>query len=302
MIDTLTGNKIVFPVYFTFEDDDLLSWYNYLLKNDARVKDIVVQVKNSGARPYLTEQMHLDVFYGVEQTSSTDGKPIIAISAAYDGFGAAPSLPSGIEASVSPVLAVMYMSRVFGRQFSQVKQRFDLMFILTPGASFGYEPSARFIDYVQGAIKAKIQLVVCLDQLIDSSILQADEAAQTLYIYDSKRSLQSSIRDAFVYNLKQESGRNPDIVASVIEAGLFEVTDDSSKKEYVPFEHVAYASRGLAAITLTVRSPDRIPKTRFEKFSILDTEMCLCKLSKLLFILNEAVAQTIVSPDLQIEG
>ena len=50
-----------------------------------------------------------------------DGKPIVAISAAYDGFGAAPSLPSGIEASVSPVLAVMYMSRVFGRQFTQVK-------------------------------------------------------------------------------------------------------------------------------------------------------------------------------------
>ena len=100
--------------------------------------------------------MHLDVFYGVEQTSTPDGKPIIAISAGYDGFGAAPSLPSGIEASVSPVLAVMYMSRVFGRQFSQVKQRFDLMFILTPGASFGYEPSAKFIDYVQGTIKAKI--------------------------------------------------------------------------------------------------------------------------------------------------
>lgn len=59
--------------------------------------------------------MHLDVFYGVEQTSTPDGKPIIAISAGYDGFGAAPSLPSGIEASLSPVLAVMYMSRVFGR-------------------------------------------------------------------------------------------------------------------------------------------------------------------------------------------
>ena len=69
-------------------------------------------------------------------------------------------------------------------------------------------------------------------------------------------------------------------------------------KEFVPFEHLAYASKGLAAITLTVRSPDSIPKSRFEKFSLLDTEMCLCKLSKLLFILNEAVAQTIVSPDL----
>ena len=70
----------------------------------------------------------------------------------------------------------------------------------------------------------------------------------------------------------------------------------------MPFEHYAYASKGLAALTLTVKKPDDIPTSRFEKFSMLDTEMCLCKLSKLLFVLNEAFAQTIVSPDLQIEG
>ena len=42
MIDALTGNLIVFPVYFTFENDDLLSWYSLLAKKDLRVKDIVV--------------------------------------------------------------------------------------------------------------------------------------------------------------------------------------------------------------------------------------------------------------------
>ena len=68
-----------------------------------------------------------------------------------------------MEAQVSPVLAMIYMSRVMSRQFSQVKQRFDLMFILTPGASFDYEPSQRFVDYLQNSIKAKISLVVCLD-------------------------------------------------------------------------------------------------------------------------------------------
>ena len=174
------------------------------------------------------------------------------------------------------------------------------MFILTPGASIGYEPSAKFIDYVQGAIKARIQLVVCLDQLIDSSLMADQDTAPNLYIYDSKRSYQSSIRDAFVYSLRNEANRNPDIVAQVIETGVYEQEENS--KEYKPFEHLAYASKGLAAITLTVRRPDNLPQNSFEKFSVLDTEMCLCKLSKLLFLLNEAVAQTIVSPDLQIEG
>ena len=98
----------------------------------------------------------MDVFYGVEQTTQPDGRPIIAVSASYDGFGAAPSLPAGVEASVSPVLAVIYMSRVFSKQFTAVKQRYDLMYVLTPGASFNYEPSSRFVDYMPAAIKSKI--------------------------------------------------------------------------------------------------------------------------------------------------
>ena len=55
MIDTLTSNVIVFPVYFTFESDDLLSWYSLLAKKDARVQDVVVQVKSGSSRNALTE-------------------------------------------------------------------------------------------------------------------------------------------------------------------------------------------------------------------------------------------------------
>ena len=51
-----------------------------------------------------------------------------------------------------------------------------------------------------------------------------------------------------------------------------------------------------------MRDPERKPTSSFEKFSITDTEMCVCKLSKLLFILNEAMAQTVVSPDLGVDG
>ena len=66
MIDTLTGNLIVFPVYFAFENDDLLSWYSMLARKDARVRDVVVQVRPASHRSQLTEQMNLDVFYGHE--------------------------------------------------------------------------------------------------------------------------------------------------------------------------------------------------------------------------------------------
>ena len=113
--DALSNNLISFPVYFAFESDDLLAWYRMLERQDPKLVDVAINVRSSSARATFSEQMQLDVLYGVEKTSEPDGKPIIAISAGYDGFGAAPSLPSGIESSVSPVLAVMYMSRVFGR-------------------------------------------------------------------------------------------------------------------------------------------------------------------------------------------
>ena len=57
----------------------------------------------------------MDVFYGVESASETDHKPVLAISTSYDAFGAAPALPSGVESSLSPLLGILYMSRVFGK-------------------------------------------------------------------------------------------------------------------------------------------------------------------------------------------
>ena len=181
--DALAAQLIAYPVYFTYETDELLVWYDLLTKKDARLDEISLQVKPTTQRTKLTEQMQLDVFYSVEQTTNPEGKPIIAISASYDSLGAAPSLPLGSESSLSSVLSVLYMSRVMSRQFNQVKQRFDLMFILTPGASFGYEPSQRFIDYLQNSIKQKISLIVCLDQLVDSTL--SEGTVQSLYLHDS---------------------------------------------------------------------------------------------------------------------
>ena len=39
----LSSNMIPYPVYFAFESDDLLTWYNLLAKNDPRLADVVVQ-------------------------------------------------------------------------------------------------------------------------------------------------------------------------------------------------------------------------------------------------------------------
>ena len=167
------------------------------------------------------------------------------------------------------------------------------MFILTPSASLGYEATENYLDYIQGNVKSKIQLVICLDQLISS-----DSKSTTLHVYDSYRSSKSSIRDAFVHSMRGllESGAS-EYLTDVVEWG---VLDAGQVSDFVPFEHIAYAKKGITAITISLR--DKPYQSREEKFSLLDRDLCLCKLSKVLFTLNEAIAQTIVAPDLGIEG
>ena len=68
--------------------------------------------------------------------------------------------------------------------------------------------------------------MICLDQLIDSSITSETDDGHSsvpkLYIHDSKKSKTSSIRDAFVYNLKQQVALSQDIISEVVELGVYE--------------------------------------------------------------------------------
>ena len=148
--DIMTSQSVQFPVFFTFETKELLTWYSMLANNEKRaISDLVLSVKPLSYKTSVTEDLNMDVFYGVEQSSESDAKPVLAISTSYDAFGAAPVLPSGVETSLSPLLGLLYMSRIFGKQFTQLVQtRFDLMFILTPGGSLGYEATSKFVDYI----------------------------------------------------------------------------------------------------------------------------------------------------------
>jgi len=115
-----------------------------------------------------------------------------------------------------------------------------------------------------------------------------DVAAKStsLFIYDSARSSTSSVRDSFVYNMKKlvNEGKS-DYLTKVIEKGVFDIHEDD---QFVPFEHVAYARKGIPAITITLKEEPY--EHRYQKYSILDRDLCLCKLSRVLFTLNEAVA------------
>ena len=113
-------------------------------------------------------------------------------------MGIAPSVSSGVQTSVSPVLGLLALSRIFGQEFASLPSKYELMFILNPSASLDFQASSKFIDYLSSSIKNRIQLVICLDTLVSLG---------KLYVYDSLKSSKSQLRDYFVNKLgAQEKG------------------------------------------------------------------------------------------------
>jgi hypothetical protein len=67
-------------------------------------------------------------------------------------LGAAPSLQAGVERSVSSVLSVMHLARLFGGKSSHhtqdIQTKYELMYVLSASASMNYEAVSQFIDYL----------------------------------------------------------------------------------------------------------------------------------------------------------
>jgi hypothetical protein len=84
-------------------------------------------------------------------------------------------MQAGIEHSVSSILSVMHLSRLFGGKSSHqsntdIQTEYEIMYVLSPGASINYESTAQFIDFLPGNLKSRIELAVCLDGMVDSKL------------------------------------------------------------------------------------------------------------------------------------
>jgi len=86
----------------------------------------------------------------------------------FDSLGIAPSLPAGAQVSLSPLLTAMALNRLFGQEFAHLPSKYELMLIFTPSASINYEASGKFIESLPSQIRSRIQLIVCLDDMVSA--------------------------------------------------------------------------------------------------------------------------------------
>ena len=64
--DTLVMRKVPFAVFFTFETDEVLNWYDMLTKEEPRIlNDLVISINPQSSKKSMVGELNMDVFYGV---------------------------------------------------------------------------------------------------------------------------------------------------------------------------------------------------------------------------------------------
>ena len=92
------------------------------------------------------------------------------MSTSYDSIAIAPQLSKGIS-QLSGMFAMKEISKAIQELNNAPdlgmaeKQRYDIMFVLTPGSPYDYEVTNNFVQTMNQVVAERIKLVICLDSL-----------------------------------------------------------------------------------------------------------------------------------------
>jgi len=243
----------------------------------------------NGNEPKPEENVKVDVFYGLlnfrekkgeqSQVQISEQNPVIVVSASYDALSISPELSYAMSSSGTGVIALLQLSKIFSQVVSELTPtafKFDLLFVLSPSSSLNYDATSKFIDNLQGNIKERIRLVLCLDGLA------ADKPSDQLYLHKGGLANNDAIANKFIQEFKKACGKRK-VKADVIET--------STQVGFIQHEHQIYSEKGLPAITLST-SKEKL-RSRWEKFSVFDKDFSNQELSRNILIAGEALIKLI---------
>lgn len=292
--DILSEDTFV-PVYFSPETDDLLQIHSDLQSGSsgdqantavdallgaatANGFQIVVNGAQSKSLPdfQITNlQGHLSGF-GIEEQL-----PSIVVVAHYDSFGVAPSLSQGADSNGSGVIALLELSRLFAKLFtnSRTHAKYNLIFLLSGGGKFNYQGTKRWIedniDSPDGNLLTDVAYVLCLDSLGDSD---------QLFLHVSKPPKEGTPGHTFLKNLE-------DVVKTFFPETAFKMVHKKINlaDDMLSWEHERFSVKRLPAFTVSHLESHKSP----EKTTILDTRdrVDAHKLSQNIRVIAESLAR-----------
>lgn len=289
------------PVYFTHSSENLESLVNDVQRSTSDDVGSALEallssatsvgyqlVTNGGqSKPQLDHSV-INIQGYLPGMGKVDQLPTIAIVAHYDSYGIAPYLSYGANSDASGVVAVVELSRILSKLYSNSRThpKHNILFLLSGGGKFNYQGTKRWIeDSLDNpstsddvtSLLGSVNIVLCLDSL--------GSRDGNLHMHVSKPPREGSRSHDMFMQLKKASelmgNKNMSMVHKKIKLSA----------DTLAWEHERFSIRKLPAVTLS--SFDRHDGNA--RFSVLDQRNTVDDqiLVQNIKILNEAVMRYI---------
>ncbi|XP_027183934.1 nicalin-1 [Coffea eugenioides] len=238
--------NIPYPVYFSFEHDDINAVLVDVKRNDVTgqpatattggYKLVVAapEPRKIGSPAITNIQGWLP---GLKADADSNQLPTIAIVASYDTFGAAPALSVGSDSNGSGVVALLEIARLFSILYSnpRTRGRYNLLFGLTSGGPYNYNGTYKWLRSFDQRLRESIDYAICLNSIGSSG--------DKLWVHVSKPPENAYIKQIFegISSVAEELG---------LEVGLKHKKINISNPR-VAWEHEQFSRIRVTAATLS---------------------------------------------------
>lgn len=199
-------------------------------------------------------------------TADSDSLPTIAIVANYDSVAAAPGLAQGLDLNGSGAIAVLELSRVFSRFYSEFRTHgsHNLLFVLTGLDRFNFAATKNWLRNIDSRVLESMEFALCLERIAgvdDATATGADgtAAASPLYLHVSKVPKTAEIRA--LYDTFSSTAAELSIPFEVVHRKI------NISNPTVFWQHEQFSRKRIVSATL---SSAREPATLWDNGSVFD--------------------------------
>lgn len=178
----------------------------------------------------------------------------------YDSVAAAPGLAQGLDLNGSGAIAVLELSRVFSRFYSEFRTHgsHNLLFVLTGLDRFNFAATKNWLRNIDSRVLESMEFALCLERIAGVDEASAG-AASPLYLHVSKVPKTPEIRA--LYNTFTSTAAELAIPFEVVHRKI------NISNPTVFWQHEQFSRKRIVAATL---SSSREPATLWENGSVFD--------------------------------
>ncbi|XP_024390763.1 uncharacterized protein [Physcomitrium patens] len=206
----LVHNTFQYPVYFAYEDENLLKLLHEVAASDAAGRPasatnggykLVVSAPEAKKLTTPTITNIQGWLPGLRAEGDSLMLPTIAIVASYDTFGAAPALASGSDSNGSGVAMLLELARLFSRLYANpnTRGRYNLLFGLTSGSPYNYNGTSNWLRNFDQRLRESMEYALCLNSLGSSSdrmLLHVSKPPENAFIQQIFSEIESVAKDS----------------------------------------------------------------------------------------------------------